>query len=57
MADGQLKKYFAEKVLLDQIYIKNEKQTVSDFVKENIAKTGENLIIRQFKRLELGVNE
>jgi elongation factor Ts len=57
IVDGQVKKHFAEKVLLDQVYIKNEKQTVADFVKENIAKTGENLIIRQFKRIELGVNE
>ena len=57
IVDGQVKKYFAEKVLLDQVYIKNEKQTVADFVKENIAKTGENLIIRQFRRLELGVTE
>lgn len=57
IVDGQVKKYFAEKVLLSQVYIKNEKQTVADFVKENIAKTGENLIIRQFKRIELGVSE
>ncbi len=57
IVDGQVKKHFAEKVLLNQVYIKNEKQTVADFVKENIAKTGENLIIRQFKRIELGVNE
>ena len=57
IVDGQVKKHFAEKVLLQQEYIKNEKQTVEDFVKENIAKTGENLIIRQFKRIELGVNE
>lgn len=57
IVDGQVKKHFAEKVLMSQVYIKNEKQTVADFVKENIAKTGENLIIRQFKRIELGVNE
>lgn len=57
IVDGQVKKYFAEKVLLSQIYIKNEKQTVADFVKENISKTGENLIIRRFKRIELGVTE
>jgi len=57
IVDGQIKKHFAEKVLLQQTYIKNEKQTVEDFVKENIAKTGENLIIRQFKRIELGVSE
>jgi len=57
IVDGQVKKHFAEKVLMQQEYIKNEKQTVEDFVKENISKTGENLIIRQFRRLELGVNE
>jgi len=57
IVDGQVKKHFAEKVLLSQTYIKNEKQTVEDFLKENIALTGENLIIRQFKRIELGVSE
>ncbi|HRN90197.1 MAG TPA: elongation factor Ts [Candidatus Saccharibacteria bacterium] len=57
IVDGQVKKHFADKVLLNQVYIKNEKQTVADFVKENIAKTGENLVIRQFKRIELGVSE
>jgi len=57
IVDGQVKKYFEEKVLLNQTYIKDEKQTVADFVKENISKTGENLIVRQFKRIELGVND
>jgi len=57
IVDGQVKKHFAEKVLLQQTYIKNEKQTVQDFLKENVAITGENLIIRQFKRIELGVSE
>lgn len=57
IVEGQVKKHFAEKVLLNQTYIKNEKQTVQDFLKENIALTGENLIVRQFKRIELGVNE
>ena len=57
IVDGQVKKHFAEKVLLSQTYIMNDKQTVADFLKENIAITGENLIIRQFKRIELGVSE
>lgn len=57
IVEGQVKKHFADKVLMTQIYIKDEKQTVADFVKENIAKTGENLIVRQFKRIELGVSE
>ena len=57
IVDGQVKKYFDEKVLLNQVYIKNEKQTVNDFVKENISIVGENIVIRQFKRIELGVSE
>lgn len=51
---GMVKKHFAEKCLLDQPYIKNPDQTVGEFLKENIAKFGENTVIRQFKRIELG---
>lgn len=57
IVDGQVKKYFADKVLYSQTYIKDEKQTVADYIKENIAKLGENIVVRQFKRIELGVNE
>jgi elongation factor Ts len=57
IVDGQVKKHFAEQVLLTQQYIKNDKQTVNDFLKENVAILGENLVIRQFKRIELGVSE
>jgi elongation factor Ts len=57
IVDGQVKKHFADKVLMSQTYIKNEKQTVADYVKENIAKLGENVVVRQFKRIELGVND
>ncbi len=51
---GMVKKHFAEKCLLDQPYIKNPDQTVGTFLKENIGIFGENTIIRQFKRIELG---
>ena len=57
IVDGQVKKHFADKVLLNQAYIMNDSQTVGDFLKENIAKTGENLIVRRFTRIELGVND
>jgi elongation factor Ts len=57
IVDGQVRKHFAEKVLMQQSYIKDDKQTVGDFVKANIAQLGENIVIRQFKRIELGVNE
>lgn len=57
IVEGQVSKYFEDKVLMSQKYIMNDSQTVADYVKENISITGENLIIRQFKRLELGISE
>jgi len=57
IVEGQVKKHFAEKVLMQQAYIKDDKQTVADFIKANIAQLGENIVVRQFKRIELGVNE
>lgn len=55
--DGQIKKAFSEKVLMEQPYILDDSMTVASYVKEAIAKTGENITVRQFRRLELGVTE
>lgn len=55
--DGQVKKHFADKVLLNQNYIMDDSKTVGQFLKETIAQTGENIVIRRFKRIELGVND
>lgn len=55
--NGQIKKAFSDKVLMEQPYILDDTMTVAQFIKEAIAKTGENITIRQFKRLELGVTE
>lgn len=55
--NGQIKKAFSDKVLLEQPYILDDNLTVANYIKEAIAKTGENITVRQFKRLELGVTE
>lgn len=57
IVEGQLKKHFASQVLMSQAYILDDSKTVEDHVKEAIAKLGENIIIGQFKRIELGVSE
>lgn len=57
IVEGQLKKHFQEQVLLSQAYILDDKMTVEDRIKEQIAKSGENIRVSQFKRIELGVNE
>jgi elongation factor Ts len=57
IVEGQLNKYFAEKTLMEQPFIKNPDQTVGQLVKEHIAKLGENIVVRQIRRIELGVSE
>jgi len=54
IVDGMLKKHFAERCLIDQPFVKNPDQTVGDYVKEHIAKLGENIVIRRFTRMALG---
>ena len=54
---GQLNKHFAEQVLMSQTYILDDSKTVEQHIKEAIAKLGENIVVRQFKRIELGVSE
>lgn len=54
IVEGMLKKHFAERCLIDQPYIKNPDQTVGAFIKENIAKLGENIVVRRFSRIALG---
>lgn len=57
IVDGQVKKHFADKVLLSQAFILDDSKTVEQRVKEQVALSGENIIVRQFKRIELGVSE
>ncbi len=54
IVEGMLNKYFAEKCLLDQPFVKNPDQTVAEYLKENIAKLGENIVVRRFSRMALG---
>lgn len=51
---GMIKKYFAERCLMDQPFIKNPDQTVGDLVKEANAQLGENIVVRRFSRMQLG---
>lgn len=54
IVEGQLKKYFAERCLLDQPFVKNPDQNVGEFVKENAARMNENVVVRRFSRIALG---
>ncbi|MEK7600233.1 MAG: translation elongation factor Ts [Patescibacteria group bacterium] len=54
IVDGQVSKYFAERCLLDQPFVKNPDQTVAEYVKDHAARLGENVVVRRFSRIALG---
>ena len=54
MITGKLQKFRKERALLEQPFVKNDKQTVGELVKEVAAKVGENVVVRRFVRYELG---
>jgi len=52
--DGKMEKYYQAVCLLRQPFIKDPDKSVVDLLTEVIAKTGENIVVRRFSRLELG---
>ncbi len=54
IAEGRLKKYVQEVVLLEQPFVKDDKITVGELIQQAIAKIGENIQVRRFCRFELG---
>ena len=54
IVDGMLHKFYAETVLLEQKFIKDDTKTVGDLVAALGAKTGEKVQVRRFTRFELG---
>jgi elongation factor Ts len=51
---GKLDKFYSEVCLLEQPFIKDDKQTVQGLVQAASAKTGENIVVRRFARFRLG---
>lgn len=54
IAEGKLKKYYEENCLLEQPFVKDNDIKIGDLVKQNIAKIGENIVIKRFERYVLG---
>ncbi len=54
IVDGMVKKHFDERCLLNQPFVRNPDLSVEAFIKEHIAKLGENIIVRRFSRMALG---
>ena len=56
MIEGRIIKFYKENVLMEQQFVKDPDKTVKDLIAENVAKLGENIIIKRFSRFQLGEN-
>ena len=54
IVDGKMRKFLQEQVLLDQMFVKDDKQSVGELVQGVSAKVGENIVVRRVVRYELG---
>ncbi len=54
IAEGKIKKFYEENVLLEQSFVKDTDTSIGDLLTQNIAKIGENIVIRRFTRYVLG---
>jgi elongation factor Ts len=54
IVEGKLKKFVAERTLLEQPYVRNDKITVGELIKEASGKLGEAISVRRFARFQIG---
>ncbi len=54
MVEGRLNKFFAEICLLEQPYVKDDKKTIDQLLRESIATIGENIQVGAFHRIAIG---
>ena len=54
IVEGKLKKFVAERTLLEQPFVKNDAITIGDLVKEVSGKLGEAITVRRFARFQIG---
>ncbi len=54
IVDGKLRKFVAERTLMEQAFVKDDKRTVGQIVKEASGKLGEAIAVRRFARFKIG---
>ncbi len=58
IVEGKMKKFLKENALMNQLFIRNQPEeknrTVEDYIKEYVAKLGENIQVARFVRFQLG---
>lgn len=54
IVEGRLEKFYSEQCLLEQGFIREPNKTIEQLVKEVVARTGENIVVRRFARFQIG---
>jgi elongation factor Ts len=54
IVDGKIRKFVADRSLLEQPYVRDDKQTVGQLLKETSGKLGEVITVRRFARFQVG---
>jgi len=54
IVEGKMAKFYQEKCLMEQPFIKDEDRNISTLVTEKIAQLGENIVIKRFARFQVG---
>jgi elongation factor Ts len=54
IVDGRLRKFFEERTLLDQKYVKDPEHSVADRIAETQAKLGEKIVVGRYARFKIG---
>jgi len=57
MVEGRINKFYQESCLMDQTYIKNPDQKVTDLITETISTLGENISINRYIRFAIGESD
>jgi elongation factor Ts len=54
IVEGRIQKFYEEVCCIEQPFVKDPNITVGDLIKEKIAKTGENIVLRRFAHFVVG---
>jgi len=54
IVEGKLTKFYSERCLIDQPFVKDQDRTVKQLLEELMAKTGEKCLVRRFVRYQVG---
>lgn len=57
IVDGKMEKFFSDICLMEQPFIREPGKTIEQLLKEVVARTGENVVIRRFARFQIGEGE